>query len=108
MRITSLKKTCEAYPSQWEGKTADDRAVYIRYRCGMLVVHVSERGGTVRDAIMSEPLIEYKTGGEYDGIMTEADLDAHLVRLSFLAAKPVIIQTEHRGNNAKLWAEREK
>ncbi len=44
--VTTLTQTCSACPSQWEGRTADNRAVYIRYRHGYLRIEVSEPGGT--------------------------------------------------------------
>lgn len=35
-KVQTLKLTCEAYPSQWEGQLQDGRFVYIRYRYGVL------------------------------------------------------------------------
>ncbi|WP_028058300.1 hypothetical protein [Candidatus Solirubrobacter pratensis] len=48
VEITDLEQTCWACPSQWEGKLADGRHVYIRYRWGFLRVTV---GATMNDAI---------------------------------------------------------
>jgi hypothetical protein len=54
MTITKIKKTCWACPSQWEGKTKDGRAVYIRFRWGNLSVCA---GKSVRDAIRNNKII---------------------------------------------------
>ena len=38
MIITEIRKTCEACPSQWEGKFDDGDSMYIRYRWGYLSI----------------------------------------------------------------------
>lgn len=48
MRLVSLKMTCSACPSQWEGKTEDGQFLYARYRWGQLSWCVA---GTIDDAI---------------------------------------------------------
>lgn len=32
--VIKIELTCASHPSQWEGRTSDDRAIYIRYRYG--------------------------------------------------------------------------
>jgi hypothetical protein len=38
IKITSIRRTCIACPSQWEGVSDDGRTVIIRYRHGYLSV----------------------------------------------------------------------
>ena len=40
MRLIELTQTCEACPSQWDGRLEDGRTVYIRYRHQTLSVEV--------------------------------------------------------------------
>ena len=40
--VLTLKKTCLACPSQWEGTVDDGRAVYARFRHGHLSVGIGE------------------------------------------------------------------
>lgn len=40
-KVVSLTKTCGGCPAQWEGLTEDGRAVYVRYRWGILSVGVA-------------------------------------------------------------------
>jgi len=44
MKISKLIRTCTACPSSWEGKTDDNRDVYIRFRWGDLSVRLGEPG----------------------------------------------------------------
>jgi hypothetical protein len=41
-KVESLRKTCTACPSQWEGALEDGRAVYARFRHGHLGVGVGD------------------------------------------------------------------
>jgi hypothetical protein len=61
--IIELNQTCFACPSQWEGKTADGRHLYIRYRWGHLSISMD---GTV--------IIGKDIGGAWDGVLNENDL----------------------------------
>jgi hypothetical protein len=46
--ITELQQTCVACPSQWEGRLADGRALYIRYRHGYLRANAADtRDGAI-------------------------------------------------------------
>ena len=50
--VTELRKTCDACPSQWEGRTADGRHIYIRYRFGDLSFGTGESfESAVRDSM---------------------------------------------------------
>lgn len=44
LHIASLKRTCIACPSQWEGVLEDGRPIYIRFRWGELSVRLGEIG----------------------------------------------------------------
>lgn len=73
IKIASLTQTCGVCPSQWEGRTDDDRGVYIRYRGGHLTVGLSEPGGTVDDAVMAD--VAYcEAGHALDGDMGATEL----------------------------------
>lgn len=78
VKITEIKRTCFAYPSQWEGKT-EPGYVYIRFRWGDLTVR---HGPTIKDAVAAEPIFEWRDpdfGGfmEYDELkrLTKGVLD---------------------------------
>lgn len=49
--IVSLRRTCPALPSQWEGETDDGRIVLIHYKCAILTVSYlrPNRRGRVED-----------------------------------------------------------
>jgi hypothetical protein len=67
LKIISLSKTCEACPSQWEGKTAEGKKVYIRYRWGRLTMYIDgqlEFNGTFGDNL--------------DGYMTDTQMLEHI------------------------------
>ena len=42
--VVEIERTCTACPAQWEGKTRDNRPVYIRYRYGYLSVQIGKPG----------------------------------------------------------------
>lgn len=44
-RVIELDRTCMAFPAQWEGRIADGRQVYIRYRNGWLSASVGTTEG---------------------------------------------------------------
>lgn len=70
MKIKSLKCTCSACPSQWEGLTERNEALYIRYRWGRLTIQLSEQDGTIRDAIISGRILYQKQiGDEFGGVI---------------------------------------
>lgn len=41
-KIKTLTKTCDGFPAQWEGKTYEDKFVYVRYRFGCLQLSVAD------------------------------------------------------------------
>jgi hypothetical protein len=80
--VVTLKKTCIACPSQWEGTLDDGRAVYARYRWGELSVGV---GKDVKDAVKSrregKALFREHVGDGLDGFMDFEELRGHLYGL---------------------------
>lgn len=75
--VTELTQTCPSCPSQWEGKTEDGRAVYIRYRSGILQVGLGrDMNAAVEAAVLGESGDsgwERILGGRLDGYLN-ADL----------------------------------
>lgn len=75
VQVVEIRKTCYACPAQWEGKTADGRWVYVRYRWGYLSVSV---GDTLDEAVdltrSGKVLYETRTGDSFNGYMDYAEL----------------------------------
>jgi len=72
IKITELRKTCNACPAQWEGKLDDGRAVYIRYRWGVLTI---DAGDTIDEAIAGQHnILIVNSRDGMGGFMTLADL----------------------------------
>lgn len=67
--------TCDACPSQWEGKLDDERMFYCRYRWGVFYISVSD-GPTDRglDAVTRNYIMEVEYGGEMDGCMSTEEM----------------------------------
>jgi hypothetical protein len=95
-RITKLKMTCSACPSQWEGMTEDGRHVYVRYRWGHLSACV---GPTIDAAIWptedngGEILLDKSIGDDLDGVMTGTELRGHLLEVN-VVVDPTIPDTD--------------
>jgi len=70
-KIKELIKTCEVFPSQWQGTFEDGRMFYIRYRWGNLNVYVSKEPTTeVFDAVNGDNILSLDNHGEqFDGYM---------------------------------------
>ena len=71
MKIKSIECTCEGHPSQWEGVTDKNEAIYIRYRWGRLSIYLSAPDGTIEDAIYDGEILysEQISSDEYDGFI---------------------------------------
>ena len=77
--VRTLKKTCLACPSQWEGALDDGRAVYARFRHGHLSVGIGETvEGAVDNAMSDQAVYEGEIGDGLDGFMDLEELKAHL------------------------------
>jgi len=78
--IKELECTCSCCPSQWEGVTENNEAVYIRYRWGRLTIELSKPDGTVFDAIRNGELIySERIGGELDGDISPEEVKRIIV-----------------------------
>lgn len=72
IKIKELTQTCYACPSQWEGKTVDDRPIYVRYRWGYLSFMVGKKE--------DKSILDYKEiygeqiGNNIDGVLSEEDM----------------------------------
>jgi hypothetical protein len=70
IKIVKIRQTCVICPTQYEGKTDDDRPVYIRYRWGYLSVRVGDKGTNVMNAVDGEEIYGRQIGHELDGFTT--------------------------------------
>jgi hypothetical protein len=68
--LTELVQTCLYVPAQWEGRTADDRPVYIRGRHRELSVRIGPAHGSPDEAVGGEELLLLRLD-EADAIPTE-------------------------------------
>lgn len=71
--LTSVKKTCLAFPSQWEGRTERNSPVWIRYRFGRLKVKEGEPREDIYGAVNGETLFDAQLGDEWDGVISWAE-----------------------------------
>lgn len=78
LRVVELTQTCGACPSQWEGRTADGRHVYVRFRYGYLAIGVGATiEAAVDSAISSAPLVGVPLGEDgYNGYLDYESLKA--------------------------------
>ena len=74
--------TSVAAPAQWEGRTEDDRPVYVRYRWGYLSVRVGAPGGEARSAVLGTEIHGEKIGGDYDGAIEWAEVHRRIKPIS--------------------------
>lgn len=89
--MVTLKKTCLACPSQWEGALGDGRAVYARYRHGHLSVGIGEDGkGAVHNSTSDRALYADYLGDGFDGFMDFEELKVHLAGLLEFPADLVV------------------
>lgn len=73
--VSTIRSTCCACPSQWEGLTDDERVIYVRYRWGHLSVRVSEPNDRRATAGTSgQTIISLEYGGQYSGDLDYAQL----------------------------------
>jgi hypothetical protein len=72
--LVELKQTCQMAPSQWEGRTSDDRPAYIRYRHGYLSVHIGPVGGDLNGALDADEWYGEQLNGDNDSGIELADV----------------------------------
>jgi hypothetical protein len=78
-KVVSLRNTCIACPSQWEGTLEDGRAIYARYRHGELSVGVGDDiNEAVRNGMSDQALYASDLGNGLDGFMDFRELKARL------------------------------
>ena len=68
MKITGLRQTCNACPSQWEALTIHNRSVYIRYRWGYLSIWVSNF--PKQHGLEGKEVYRKQLGNELDGCLS--------------------------------------
>jgi len=77
--VTSLKKTCIACPSQWEGTLDDGRVLYVRFRWGELTAGLGERlEDAVKNSRSEDTLLLEHVGDGLDGFMKSEEMRGHL------------------------------
>ncbi len=90
-KVITLKRTCLACPSQWEGTLADGRAVYARYRHGELTIGVGdEMDEAVRNASSDVALYAGEVGDGLDGFMSFEELKAKVCGVLEFPARLVV------------------
>jgi hypothetical protein len=79
LKLVTLRKTCIACPSQWEGILEDGRTIYARYRHGELSVGVgNDINEAVRNGMSDQALYANDIGDGLDGFMDFQELKAQL------------------------------
>jgi hypothetical protein len=76
LRVVEIKKTCDACPAQWEGRDAEGRPVYVRYRWGYLWVGAGEKGEDIGGAIDGREVFGKQLGDGLDGVLPYDKLKA--------------------------------
>jgi hypothetical protein len=75
--IATIKQTCYACPSQWEGKTEDGKDIYIRFRWG-----------TLRLDIDGKTIISMEIGeDEWNGLINLGDVLYYLKNYIMASSK---------------------
>jgi hypothetical protein len=75
IKIKRIKRTCWGCPAQWEGRTTDNRPIYIRYRWGTLRVDIGKKGQTISEAILSgKTALRLTVGDNLSGCMEDEEL----------------------------------
>ena len=77
-QVIFLEQTCGACPSQWEGKLADGRGIYIRFRYGRLTLTFFEGDEycAAPDETMQCHLV-WESDDEWDGVMDTSEMMGH-------------------------------
>lgn len=101
LKLATLKRTCIACPSQWEGTLEDGRAIYARYRHGELSVGIgTDVSEAVRSGMSDQALFTDDIGDGLDGFMDIQELRAHLRGLLEFPADLVVEHDDQPSANA--------
>lgn len=77
-QVISLEQTCGACPSQWEGRLADGRGIYIRFRHGRLTLTFFEGDDFVTADFNKEVRhLVWESDNEWDGVMDTSEMMGH-------------------------------
>lgn len=80
--VVALEKTSTACPAQWEGMLEDGRALYARYRGGLLRVGIGKNvEGAHTNSFPKAALYCEHIGDGLDGFMSFEELRTHLYGL---------------------------
>ena len=71
INIVEIRQTCMICPSQWEGRTADGRFVYVRFRWGYLQVGI---GATDDEAVEDDGTFGVQLSDHLDGALSYQQL----------------------------------
>jgi hypothetical protein len=73
--VVELRRTSAAGPSQWEGRLADGRSLYVRFRHDELSIHVGPIGSSVDAAVAASPWLDLDLSSEkWDGLIEIDDV----------------------------------
>lgn len=108
MNVVSLRRTCTACPSAWEGITDTGCQVYIRYRWGTLTVRVGKEGfdyfdHPVLNVVDMDVLMDEKIGDPLDGLIKYDDMKQ---RVEMRCGDNLILPKREKkssATNPKLW-----
>jgi hypothetical protein len=86
--VARLEQTCEFIPAQWEGRTTDDRPLYIRAKHGVVSARIGPMGGTISDAVRGEELLRMKY--EDADVLSSAEMTGLLAEVFDFSQMPEI------------------
>lgn len=74
IKLVELERTCCACPSQWEGRTENNKPVYVRYRWGYLSVRVGQKGDDIESAVCGKEVFGEQLGDGFNGSLPEGQM----------------------------------
>ena len=86
MKVVTMLRTCHACPAQWDGRTDDDRPVYVRYRGGYGYVTVGEPGEAHAD-VFGPAVGEWRGNHHLDGYLTYEELKERVPQIEWPATE---------------------
>jgi hypothetical protein len=92
--VVELRRTSIACPSQWEGRLADGRSLYVRFGHNELSVHVGPIDGSVDAAVAASPWLDLDLSSKkWDGLIEIDDV---------LATTGLTLSSELKANRGHL------